>query len=140
MSHKSASFQQILAPLELEPWLRRGKNACMTQSACVQGGERDGWGSSPGVSLDSIGGMAVAGGASHFGGAARAAEYEAADQGSVSFRNIQAAFLLRWGQLEVLASRPHGRGSMRRGAGSGDRPLILFEGVTFYFENVTLLF
>jgi hypothetical protein len=109
-----------------------------TQSVCVQGGERNGWGLSTGVSLAVVlrdGCRRRRKSLWRSGGGGR---YEAADQGSASFRNIQAASFPRWGLSEVLASRPYGRGSMRRGAGSGDRPLILFEGMAFVlFEGVT---
>ena len=76
MSHKSASFQQILAPLELEPRLRRGKHACHTDTGVharkegrvMVGGRRR-------VSvLTSRRGAAGAGGAGLFGGAAVAAD------------------------------------------------------------------
>jgi len=97
-----------------------------TRSPCVQGGERDGWGSSPGVSLDIVHGGGCRWWRKALWRSGGRGRYEAADQGSASFRNIQAASLPRWGLSEVLASRPYGRGSMRRGAGSGDRPLILW--------------
>ena len=137
MSHKSASFQQILAPLELEPCLRRGRHACRGhKSACAQGGARDGWGSSPDVSVDIAPGGAWRWRRKSLWRSGGRGQYDAAGQGSASFPDIQAtssnnqaASLPRWRQLKALTPRPHGRGSMRRGAGSGDRPLILFEGM-----------
>ena len=104
-----------------------------TQSGRVQGGERNGWGSSPGVSLDIM----------HWGGcrwwrkslwrSGGGGRYEAADQGSATFRNIQAASLPRWGQLEVLASRPHGREHAARGRIGGPAPHPFGDEILFRF-------
>src|SRR6266545_3603080 len=93
-----------------------------TQAACVQGGARNGWGSSSGVSLNIVlwGWLSLATQVSL--AELRGGRYEAAGHASASFRNIQAASLPCWGQLEVLTSRLQGRGSKRRGAGPGDPP------------------
>jgi len=70
MSHKSASFQQILAPLESEPSLRRGKNACRTKRMRAKEGRARVGGRRFAGALTSVSGLVGVGGASLFGGVA----------------------------------------------------------------------